>query len=92
MIPGDNPVQLSHGAVIVLTAVICSIVFFVIGCVVGVLCLQCILKCKKESATEKEQDVPVPVPIYEDIHTISCRRKTIELNGNEAYGQTKLVC
>ena len=91
MIPwlGDNSRQMSCGAAITLTAVICSTVFFVIGCVVGVLSVHCILKYKKASTTESEQHVPVPV--YEDVHTTSCDKQTIELNENVAYGQTNIV-
>ena len=88
MITGINQALLSYGAAITLTAVVCSTVFFVLGCVVGVLCLHCILKYYKASTTESEQHVPVP--LYEDVHTRSCDKQTIELNENVAYGQTKV--
>ena len=88
---GDNPPQLSHGAAITLTAVSCSTVFFVIGCVVGVLSAHCISKNKKTSTADHETEQHVPVPVYEDVLTTSCDKQTIELNENVAYyGQTKV--
>ena len=31
-----------------------------------------------------------PIPVYEDIHTTSCDKPTIELSENVAYGQTQV--
>ena len=50
------------------------------------------MRCKQSHATKNDQHVESqpPIPVYEDIHTTSCDKPTIELSENVAYGQTKV--
>ena len=76
------------GAAVSLASVIC----FISGGVLGMLSLYIILRCKQSHATKNVSQPPLsPIPVYEDIHTTSCDKPTIELSENVAYGQTK-VC
>ena len=56
------------------------------------LCLYIILRCKQSHAAKNDQHVESqpPIPVYEDIHTTSCDKPTIELSENVAYGHTKV--
>ena len=71
------------------TAVICSTVFFVLGIVLGMLCLYFILRCKQSHANKNDQpaETQPPLPVYEDIHVSppSDNKHVIELNENVAY-------
>ena len=84
----DSRKALPYGSAVGLTAVIC----FISGGVLGMLCLYIILRCKQSHAAKNDQHVESqpPIPVYEDIHTTSCDKPTIELSENVAYGQTEV--
>ena len=75
---------LPYEAAVCLASVIC----FISGGVLGMLCLYVILRCKQSHAAKNGQHVvsQPPIPVYEDIHTTSCDKPTIELSENVAYG------
>ena len=80
---------LPYGAAVGLASVIC----FISGGVLGMLCLYIIiLRCQQSHAAKNGQHVvsQPPIPVYEDIHTTSCDKPTIELSENVEYGQTKV--
>ena len=82
----------SFATAVSVTAVIC----FTSGRVLGMLCLYIILRYKQSQchATKNDQHVvsQPPVPVYEDIHTTSCDKQTIELSENVAYYGQNSVC
>ena len=79
---------LPYEAAVSLASVIC----FISGGVLGMLCSYIILRCKQSHAAKNGQHVvsQPPIPVYEDIHTTSCDKPTIELSENVAYGHTKV--
>ena len=82
---GSSSPQLSYGGAVALTAVICSVVFLVIGVVLGMLCCFFTLRHKQSHATHR--DVP-PLPVYEDIHVSPTSiKEDIDLKECVAYGQ-----
>ena len=88
---GKSSLQLSHGGVVTLTAVICSTVFFVLGTVFGMLCLYFIFRYKQSHANKTDQlaETPPPLPVYEVIHVspppTADNKQVIELKENVAY-------
>ena len=56
------------------------------------LSLYIVLRCKQSHAAKNDQHVvsQPPLPVYEDIQTMSCDKPTFELSENVAYGQTKV--
>ena len=79
---GSGTLQhISREALAVLTAVISSVTFFVIGTIFGVLCLYFIAKHRTSCITKSGQTT---VPVYEDVHVLP--QSSIKLNDNLAYG------
>ena len=82
---------LSTGSAVAITAVVCSLVFLVIGVMVGALCghWTTIYRLGKQkqsgSINNSEPTQPAtPVPVYEEL--ASPEGKHIELKENVAYG------
>ena len=85
---------------IILTAVICSFVFFFLGVLVGVLChcwgrvfiKPCASDIKRSNRKRREHPSPTNTPaddspvVYEDVTTDSHSQQKIELEENVAYG------
>ena len=89
----STSLQLSIGATLALVAVICSMVFFILGTVFGSLCVYCVPKCKQLYNSKYGHQLCVsqqPVPDYEDVHhkthSLEHNKHTIELKENVAYG------
>ena len=78
----DSP-RLSYAGALALTAAICSVAFFVIGAVFGMLCLYFTLMYKQSHARKNDQPVVPPLPVYEDVHV---NKNDIELKDNVSYG------
>ena len=80
--------NLPQEASVALTAVICSAVFLVIGCILGMLLWHFISKYK----TCKSNAVPdeAAAPEYEDVQKVPSTRQAIALKENVAYMPTKL--
>ena len=89
---GSSSPQLSYGGAVALTAVICSVVFLVVGFVLGMLCCFFTLRHNKQSRAI-HRDVP-PLPVYEDIQctchvlptSVEDNKQAIDLKENTAYG------
>ena len=85
---GSSSPQLSYGGALALTAVICSVVFLVVGVTLGMQCFSFTLRYKQSHATHR--DVP-PLPVYDDIHvsptSIESTKEDIDLKECVAYGQ-----
>ena len=91
---------LSNSSQIILTAVICSFVFFVFGILVGALCHRwakvftkpCADNIKHSTGTTHEHSTPTNTPVdvapvvYEEVKTDSSFGQKIELEENVAYG------
>ena len=97
----DVPKVLSTSSQIILTAVICSFVFFLFGILVGALCHRwarvftkpCTSDIKHSNGTIHEHPSPTDTPadtaapvVYEEITSDSSSRQKIELKENVAYG------
>ena len=74
----------------IITAVVCSLVFFTLGMLVGVLCLHCatvvrVRKSKNSSPTPPATSIAV---VYEEVSpdTNTGTKSDIELKDNVAYG------
>ena len=69
----------------VATAVVCVVVSFTAGLLVGVLLTQCVGVCGRR---RKRGQTEIP-PVYEDItlEKTPANAAAIELNSNEAYGK-----
>ena len=87
--------HLSAGGALILTAVICSIIFFIFGTLFGMLCSYFVgVRNRKVNSVNDQQTVsqlqPLPVPLYEDVHTLprSFRddKEAIKIDENVAYG------
>ena len=80
--------ELSCKASVALTAVVCSAVFLVIGCVLGMVLWHFISKYK----TCKSNAVPdeAAAPEYEDVQRIPSARQAIAVKENVAYMSTVL--
>ena len=86
---------LTNSGQIIITAVTCSFVFFLIGILVGALCHRWatvfIKPCnvKHPNGAHTPTDKPGPVaPVYEEVasDSLSGQNKIIELKENVAYG------
>ena len=90
--------ELSTGSAVATTAVVCSMVFFVIGVLVGALCghLATVYRFSKQrnlkqsdSVNNGEPTPPArPAPVYEELvpPELFTKEKDIELKENVAYG------
>ena len=82
--------MLSTRSAVAITAVVCSLVFLVIGVLVGTLCghwttIHRLSKQKQADSVNSEPLPPAaPVPVYEEL--TSHEGKHIELKENVAYG------
>ena len=84
----------SENTLLIVTAIVCSLVSFVLGTFLGALtvllaCLKYVQIIKKSNKSKSSSPTPPPVPVvYEevspDLHTQ--RKNDIELNENVAYG------
>lgn len=83
--------SLSPAAVTATTAVVCSLVAFVIGVLCGVVITVCISWWNKKRCSSKPtsniQEQQQTVPVYEEVETPS---QKIELKENMAYGPVKI--
>ena len=92
---GSKPLQLSYRAAISLAAVICSTVFFIVGCVGGGLCLYLIfIKCKRRDSRDGFKDVTddhvldqPPTPLYEDVFSSggTCKHSDCSVSHIESF-------
>jgi hypothetical protein len=96
-VTADVKKVLSSSSLVILTAVICSFVFFFLGILVGVLCHRWggvfIKPCTKcSNGKRREHSSPTDTPaddapvVYEEVTTDSHSRQKIELEENVAYG------
>ena len=81
--------ELSCEASVVLTAVICSAVFLVIGCVLGMLIWYSYIKYKKSDESNAVRG-QAAAPEYEDVQRVPSARQAIALKENVAYMPTEL--
>ena len=73
---------------LVITGIVCSICFFVLGCVSGVLCLYTMARCRR---MHTQQDVvQPPIPVYDDITMTSVSRLPETTEGDINFKQN--VC
>ena len=87
---------LTNSSQVIITAIICSFVFFLIGILVGALChrwatifTKPCLNLKHPNGAHTPTDKPGPVaPVYEEVasDSLSGQNKIIELKENVAYG------
>ena len=85
---GDTQ-QLSYGAAVAITGVLCSVVSFTVGALLGALLLHLITRAQGKPPTKPHS----PVASYEevDMSTITKevkghKEESIDLKSNEAYG------
>ena len=68
----------------VLSSVICSAVFFVLGGVAGMMCLYCFLRHKQLHT--QDVDVQPPVPVYDLLQGPGCEKhENIQFKQNVCY-------
>ena len=86
---------LSNTSQLTLTATICSLVFFTLGVLVGVICHQCatvnrciVPKTKCLSSSRSSPPGASVSPVYEQVSLENCsgKKSDIELKENVAYG------
>ena len=87
---GPVTTQLSREATVALTAIICSVVFLVIGCVLGMLIWHCVIKYKNSHESNVVHD-QAAAPEYEDVQKVPSRRQAITLKENVAYMPSELI-
>ena len=82
--------MLSTGSAVVITAVLCSVVFFLLGTVCGMLIHYCLSSTAKRraqySVSSSSTEPQTPAPVYEEIPATDTKPKAIELSENIAYG------
>ena len=95
---GVDTGELSTGSAVATTAVVCSLVFLVIGVLVGVLCGHWTTVYRFSKQGNLKQSNPLnnsettppagPVPVYEELVSpeLLSKEKDIELKENVAYG------
>ena len=84
-------VELSTGGALAITAVLCSVVFFVLGVLSTLLVVYCITaKRAKYSVSSSSTEPQIPAPLYEEVTTTDTKPRGIELNENIAYGPARL--
>ena len=90
---GGSNVELSTGSAVAITAVLCSVLFLLIGAVCGGVVVYCLSSTAKRraqySVSSSSTEPQTPVPVYEDIITVDTKPKAIELSENIAYGPTR---
>ena len=82
--------MLSTGSAVAITAVLCSVVFFLIGFVLGLLTHYCLSSSAKRraqySVSSSSTEPQTPAPVYEEITKPDTLPRVIDLNENIAYG------
>ena len=82
--------MLSTGSAVAITAVLCSVVFILIGFVLGLLTHYCLSSTAKRraqySVSSSSTEPQTPAPVLEEISTTDTKPKAIELSDNIAYG------
>ena len=90
---GGSNVELSTGSVVAITAVLCSVVFLLIGIALGILIHYCLSSTAKRraqySVSSSSTEPQTPAPVYEEISATDTKPKAIELSENIAYGPTR---
>ena len=82
--------MLSTGSVAAITAVLCSVVFLLIGIALGILIHYCFGSTTKRraqySVSSSSTEPQTPAPVYEEITKPDTLPRVIDLNENIAYG------
>ena len=81
--------MLSTGSVAAITAVLCSVVFLLIGIALGILihyCLSSSAKRAQYSVSSSSTEPQTPAPVYEEVTKPDTVPRVIDLNENIAYG------
>ena len=90
---GGTTIELSTGSAVAITAVLCSVVFLLIGFVLGLLTHYCLSSTAKRraqySVSSSSTEPQTPAPVYEEISATDTKPKAIELSENIAYGPAR---
>ena len=90
---GGTTIELSTGSAVAITAVLCSVVFLIIGIALGILIHYCLSSTAKRraqySVSSSSTEPQTPAPVYEEISATDSKPKAIELSENIAYGPTR---
>ena len=90
---GGTTIELSTGSAVAITAVLCSVVFLLIGIALGILIYYCLSSTAKRraqySVSSSSTEPQTPAPVYEEISSTDSKPKAIELSENIAYGPTR---
>ena len=85
-----SSIVLSTGSAVAITAVLCSVVFFLLGAVCGMLIHYCLSSTAKRraqySVSSSSTEPQTPAPVLEEISATDTKPKAIELSDNIAYG------
>ena len=90
---GGSNIVPTTGSVAAITAVLCSVVFFLLGTICGMFIHYCLSSTAKRRAQYSESssstEPQTPAPVYEEISATDTKPKAIELSENIAYGPTR---
>ena len=90
---GGTTIELSTGSAVAITAVLCSVVFLLIGIALGILIHYCLSSTAKRraqySVSSSSTEPQTPAPVYEEISATDTKPKAIELSENIAYGPAR---